>query len=91
MTQRKELKCWLFFLVAVISILVTVVNAEVLYVDDTNGNDENRGTENMPVSTIARAAAIVNESEESGPTVIKIRPGAYCITETVIFENSRLY
>lgn len=91
MTQREELNCWLVFLTAAISIFVPIVNAEVLYVDDTNGNDGNPGTENMPVRTIARAAAIANESEESGQTVIKIRPGAYCITETVVFENSRLY
>lgn len=91
MNVREELNCRLVLLVTVIAILAPLVNADVLYVDDTNGNDANPGTENMPVRTIARAAAIVNESKESGPTVIKIRPGAYCITETVVFENSRPY
>ena len=91
MKRREELNCRLVLLVTVIAILAPLVNAEVLYVDDTNGNDANPGTENKPVRTITRAAAIVNESEEPGPTTIKIRPGAYCITETVVFENSRLY
>ncbi|MHC4440688.1 MAG: DUF1565 domain-containing protein [Planctomycetota bacterium] len=91
MNRREKLNCQIVFFVALIAILAPTVNAEVLYIDDTNGNDANSGTEDKPVRTITRAAAIVNESEESGPTTIKIKPGAYCITETVIIENSRLY
>jgi len=90
MNIREKLNCRLFLLVTAIAILAPQVNAEVLYVDDTNGNDANPGTENKPVRTIARAAIIVNENEDSGPTAIKIKPGVYCITETVVFENSRL-
>ncbi len=63
----------------------------MLYVDDTNGNDANPGTEGQPVRTLARAAVLVNGSKEPGPTTIRIRPGAYCIDEMVVFENSRQY
>ncbi len=79
------------FAFLIIATLVPALSAEVLYVDDTNGDDANPGTTDKPVRTIARAAAIVNENDKPGPTVIKIRPGAYCITETVVFENVRRY
>lgn len=45
MTRREKLNCRLVFLVAVIAISAPMVNAEVLYVDDTNGNDANPGTD----------------------------------------------
>lgn len=91
MNLRNTLDFRLLVLIAVITILSPVVNAEVLYVDDTNGNDENPGTEDKPLRTFARVAALVNDNKEPGPTTIKIKPGAYCITETVAFENSRQY
>ena len=91
MKRRDTLNYRLIFLVAVVTILAPIINAEVLYVDETNGNDANPGTEDKPVCTIARAAAMVNGSMEPGPTIIKIMPGAYCITEMVVFENSRRY
>ncbi|OHB78438.1 MAG: hypothetical protein A2Z25_12655 [Planctomycetes bacterium RBG_16_55_9] len=91
MKRTQKLNRRLVFLFAVIAIMTTLVDAEVVYVDDTNGNDANPGTADKPVRTIARAAAMVNDGKEPGPTTIKIRPGAYCITETVVFENSRQY
>jgi len=68
-----------------------MVFAEVLYVDDTNSDDANPGTEDKPMRTIARAAAMVNNSKEPGPTTIKIEPGVYVIDKTVTFENQRSY
>jgi hypothetical protein len=81
----------LIFLVVVFALFGSIANAELLYVDDTNGNDAYTGTEDKPLRSIARAAAIVNNSKEPGPTTIRIKPGAYCIAETVVFENSRGY
>lgn len=69
----------------------TLAHAETIYVNSDNGNDKNPGTKDFPVQTIAQAAAIVNISSEPGPTNIKIAPGAYCIPEMVVFENSRQY
>ncbi|MEJ2705252.1 MAG: hypothetical protein P8Z79_22655 [Sedimentisphaerales bacterium] len=91
MKRQERLIRWVAFWVAAIAMLGSAVKAEVLYVDDVNGNDPNPGTEGQPVRTIARAAVIVNASKEPGPTTIKIRPGAYCIPEMVVFENSRRY
>jgi hypothetical protein len=79
------------FVILVIAVLTHGVNAEVLYVDSTSGSDTNPGTKEKPIRTIARAASIVNDCNEPGPTIIKIEPGAYCIEETVEFKNSRQY
>jgi hypothetical protein len=78
-------------MIVLVAIMAPMIFAEVLYVDDTNGNDANPGTEDKPLHTIAQATAIVNKSVGPGPTTIKIRPGAYCITEMLAFENSRRY
>ncbi len=59
--------------------------------DSDRGDDANSGSQDKPIKTIVRAATIVNDSNEPGPTTIKIAPGAYCITDTVVFENSRQY
>lgn len=91
MRQRNVSIYRFVFAFLIIAALVPVLSAEVLYVDDTNGDDANPGTTDKPVRTIARAAAIINESDKPGPTVVKIRPGAYCIAETVVFENARRY
>jgi hypothetical protein len=87
----KMLTSSFIFMILAISILAQGVIAEVLYVDSQSSNDANPGTKDRPVRTIARAAAIVNDSNESGPTTIRIEPGAYCVTEMVVFENSRQY
>jgi pimeloyl-ACP methyl ester carboxylesterase len=67
------------------------LRAEIMYVDSDAGNDTNSGGQGQPVRTIARAAQIVNGSSDPGPSTIRLAPGAYCITETVTFENSRAY
>ena len=56
----------LIFLVIVVALLGSMVNAEVLYVDDTNGNDAYPGTEDKPLRSIARAAVMVNNSKKPG-------------------------
>jgi hypothetical protein len=67
------------------------LHAETIYVDSDSGNDSNNGTQDAPIRTIARAEQIVNDSNEPGPTTIKIAPGVYVIDETVTFENQRPY
>lgn len=90
MKRKKHLNCWLVFII-VLAILMPFVRAEVMYVDGTNGNDANRGTEDKPLRTIARAAVLVNNSKEPGPTTIKIKPGIYVINKTVTFKNQHAY
>ncbi len=91
MSARNTLVLRFVFISLVVWILASGSIAEILHVDSQNGDDANAGTDDKPLRTIARAAAIVNDSIEPGPTTIKIKPGAYCITEMVIFENSRHY
>ena len=77
MNARNTLSFRFVFVAMIVTILSPVVIAEVLYVDDKDGININTGTKDKPVKTIARAAAIVNNSKEPGPTVIKIQPGVY--------------
>ncbi|MHC4173395.1 MAG: hypothetical protein ACYST5_10700 [Planctomycetota bacterium] len=91
MREKGVLHWEIVLMVLVIAILVPAAIAEVLYIDSRNGNDTNPGTKDKPVRAIARAAAIINDSENPGPTTIKIMPGAYCVTEMITFENSRQY
>jgi hypothetical protein len=81
------------FCCAVLSFTMTVANlsAETLYVDSRNGNDTNPGTKEEPLTTLRRAARLVNSRNMPGPTTIKIAPGIYNQTETLVFENSRPY
>jgi len=91
MEQKSIMNYRLVFVVLVIAILAPTVIAETIYVDSDAGDDGNPGSREEPVRTIARAAAIVNDNNEPGPTTIKLAPGAYCVTQTVLFENSREY
>jgi hypothetical protein len=68
-----------------------ILLAETIYVSSDQGNDTNPGTKDKPIQTIARAATIVNESNEPGPTTIKVAPGLYNLDQTVIFKNKRDY
>jgi len=79
------------FVVLFVAILAPGVIAEVLFVDSTNGNDTNPGTREKPLSTIGKAAILVNNNSNSGPTIIKILPGIYNLTQAVVLKNSRPY
>jgi hypothetical protein len=86
-----EKKLWFCFVGLVLAMLTQNVIAETLYVDGRSGNDVNPGTNEKPLRTIGRAAAMVNSKTEGGPTTIKIAPGVYNLTECVVFENTRPY
>jgi proline-specific peptidase len=91
MRHRNLLNYQFIFVALVFAILSASVIAEVLYVDDTNGNDTNPGTKGKPVQTISQAAIIVNNNKEPGPTLIKIQPGVYVEDKPVVFDNKRPY
>jgi hypothetical protein len=54
-----------------------------------NGDDFGPGTKDKPLRTFGKITAIVNDSNEPGPTTIKVNPGVYDITETVLLKNER--
>lgn len=91
MNQKGILSHWFVFAVLVIAILVPSVIAETLYVDSKDGDDTNSGTEEKPLHTIGQAAVMVNSRTEKGPTTIKVMPGVYNLTKSVVFENTRQY
>jgi hypothetical protein len=64
--------------------------AETICVDGDGGDDANPGTQEEPVRTIARAAEMVNDGTEPGPTTVKLAPGVHIIDKTVTFENQRV-
>jgi hypothetical protein len=67
------------------------VLGETIWVDAMNGDDSNPGTKDKPLRTFGKIARMVNESNEPGPTTIKVEPGVYDITETVLLKNERAY
>jgi len=82
---------WVCRLGTVLGIASAPSRAETLYVDSERGRDAHSGRREQPIRTLARAAQIVNDVREPGPTTIRLAPGVYCVTETVAFENSREY
>jgi hypothetical protein len=65
--------------------------SETLYVDCTKGRDDHPGTEEQPLKTIGQAVALANDSNEPGPTTIRIAAGLYNLTEAVVVEKRRDY
>ncbi|MHC4488646.1 MAG: right-handed parallel beta-helix repeat-containing protein [Planctomycetota bacterium] len=91
MREKGVLHWEIVLVVLVIAILVPAAIAETLYIDSRNGNDTNPGTREKPLSTFGKAAILVNNNPNSGPTIIKILPGIYNLTQDVVFKNSRPY
>jgi hypothetical protein len=89
--KSERIARWFSLIVLVFTVSASNAIAEALYVDSRAGNDANPGTEDQPLQTIGRAAAIINTRTEAGPTTIKIAPGIYGLTECVTFENKRGY
>ena len=71
--------------------LAAMATAEVLYVDGRNGQDSQTGTQAQPLRTLAQAARRIDESNEPGPTTVKVAPGLYCLDQAVLIENRRAY
>jgi hypothetical protein len=79
------------FAALVIMVFASSLIAETLYVDGLIGDDSRPGTKDKPLKTIGKAAAMVNASDATGPTTIKIGFGIYNLTKAVVFENDRAY
>lgn len=81
----------LIFVFLIITIFAPRVVSEVLYIDSKKGDDSNPGTKENPLCTLGKAVILVNNNSNSGPTIIRILPGIYNLTKTVVINNSRLY
>jgi hypothetical protein len=90
MKSRKK-KRWSFVLAALLLLSAQIAIAETIHLDSRIGHDTNPGTREKPLRTIGQAAFIVNATEEPGPTTVKIAPGIYNLTKTVVFKNDRPY
>ena len=75
------------FIIIIIVILFETINAQTIYVDINNGNNNNMGTKESPVLTLDKAADLTNNNEFSGSVVIKIAPGVYNLTDKVVFDK----
>jgi len=84
-------KFWFFYTVLVFAMTAQSIVTETIYVDSRAGSDKNPGTNDRPVKTVGRAAEIINGGTEPGPTMIKIAPGIYNLTESVEFGSTRPY
>ena len=89
MSIKRALDFRTVFMGLVILVLAPSLMAETLYVDGISGDDSGPGTKDKPLKTISKAAAMVNDKKEPGPTTIKIGPGVYNLTKAVVFENER--
>ncbi len=89
-TAMSRYRLWMIFL-PVFVISARMMSAEIIYVDAVSGNDGNPGTREKPLGTLNRAAALVNASEEPGPTQIRLEPGIYLIQQTILIKNRRAY
>jgi hypothetical protein len=81
----------LFWTIAIVMAINMAAAGQTLHVDSRIGSDENSGTKEKPLRTIAQAASVVNGATAPGPTTIKIAPGIYNLTDTVVFKNARPY
>ncbi len=91
MGMKNALSSRFVFAALVAAILTPSLIADTLYLDSTNGNDAYPGTKKKPLQTIREAARRVESRTEAGPTPIKVAPGIYSLTESVVFESRLPY
>jgi len=64
------------------------VQAQAVYVDSNIGDDNNKGTEEMPVYSIQRATEII-KSTENDTYKMKLNPGVYILDSTLTVETEK--
>ncbi len=80
-----------FFALALGGILLSAAKAETIFVDPGFGRDTNPGTAERPIQTLRQAAVLVNTKTTTGATTVKMKPGIYTLSSTVIFNNCSAY
>jgi hypothetical protein len=73
------------------AVFVSIGHAEILRVNSRTGDDSHLGTPKEPLRTIKRAAALVNDKNQSGPATILTAPGSYNLNRYVAFEGGRVF
>jgi hypothetical protein len=63
----------------------------MLFVDALTGDDSNRGSINKPLKTLGQAAKLANRQKKPGPATIRLSPGIYNLSDTVVFDNQGKY
>ena len=91
MRKRSIFKYHIILAMLIFITPVPIVTAEVIYVDSIMGSDNNSGTREKPLSSLGKAAILVNNNPNTGPTIIKILPGIYNLIQSVVINNSRPY
>jgi hypothetical protein len=75
-----------------ISLIVFVfhltIQAQAVYVDSNNGNDNNAGTEKAPVFSINKAADIIRR-KDNDIYIMKINPGIYVLNKHVSITTDK--
>ncbi|MFC2152875.1 tetratricopeptide repeat protein [Bacteroidota bacterium] len=70
-------------------IISASIQAQTIYVDVKNGDDTNKGTKELPLKSLFKAAEIANANTEISSTTIKLAPGFYILTDKVVFDNNK--
>jgi hypothetical protein len=86
-TERLAIFC--VFLLSVTSL--SCANSKMLFVDALTGDDSNRGTIDKPLKTLGQAAKLANRQKKPGPATIRLSPGIYNLSQTVVFDNQGKY
>ena len=76
-----------YLLLVLMVILNLQLKAQTLYVDATKGNDDNKGTNADPLSSLQKAVSIANGFTGNQSVVIKLAPGLYRLTNKLHIES----
>lgn len=80
----------LFLIFFISNFIIAQVNAQVLYVDAQNGNDQYIGSMEKPFKSISQALEIGNNLTGQGAIIIKIMPGIYTLKDKVAINPLRI-
>ena len=78
----------LFITMLMAFIMTSVIEAQKndIFVNPNSGNDQNAGSQELPVKTLNEAARRVNESNGTGAVTIYLSEGIYGLAATVTFH-----
>ncbi|MEN6387265.1 MAG: right-handed parallel beta-helix repeat-containing protein [Phycisphaerales bacterium] len=81
----KNYKLLLIFII----VFYSHIHADIIFINNQTGSDENPGTKQKPLKTLLKAAEITNNNSFKSGLIIRLSPGIYNLDQTLIFNNSR--